>query len=57
MKFKDFKNTDEYRRAVILEAFDVNGIEFDSNYPEEKLEEMDVLKHEVCGGWLSVVLK
>lgn len=44
MKYKDFKNTETYLFADVLEVYLKGSIfEFDFDYPEEKLDEMEVV--------------
>lgn len=55
MTFKEFKNTEEYRFADILEVC-VDGIEVDDNYSEKELEKMNVVHFSCKSGWVSVDL-
>ena len=58
IKYKDFKQTDEYGMANVVEVFsEETGIEFDEDFPEEKLEEMVVVETYCHSGFLSIILK
>lgn len=58
MKFKDFKKTNDYLTANVLEVYSAEtGEEFDDNIPEEKFDDMEVVEYSYCSGWLSVTLK
>lgn len=58
MKFKDFKKTNDYLTANVLEVYLAKtGVEFDADFPESELEEMTVVDYSCCSGWLSVTLK
>ena len=58
MKFKDFKKTNDYLTANVLEVYSAKtGVEFDDDFPESELEEMTVVDYSYCSGWLSVTLK
>lgn len=58
MTFKEFKNTEIYRFADVLEVYSSEtGIEFDDDFPEEELEKMEVVGFSTQSGWLTVVLK
>ena len=59
MKYKDFKNTEIYNNADILEVYSENtGFEFDFDFPEEELDEMEVVNFVVDdSGYVSVTLK
>lgn len=57
MKFKEFKETMEYKTADVLEVFsEKTGVEFDIDFPEEELDEMEVASA-YGSGWVSVTLK
>lgn len=58
MKYKDFKNTEEYRFADVLEVYSKKtGFEFDFDFPEEELDEMEVVNFLVDNsGYVSVTL-
>lgn len=57
MKFKEFKETTEYKTADVLDLFsEETGVEFDVNFPEEKLDKMEV-ESAYGDGWITVVLK
>ena len=56
--YKDFKETDIYRNAVVVELFSSKtGIEFNDDFPEEKLDEMIVDDYSILGGWITLNLK
>lgn len=56
--YKDFKETDIYRNAVVVELFSSKtGIEFNDDFPEEKLDEMIVDSYSILGGWITLNLK
>lgn len=58
MTFKEYKNTEDYKKAIMLDVYSIEtGYEFDENFPEEKLDEMEVVKIEWFGEWLHVTLK
>ncbi len=59
MKYKDFKNTEEYRFADVLEVYsEKTGFEFDFDFPEEKLDEMEVVNLIAdVSGYVSVTLR
>lgn len=59
MKFKEYKNTDEYKMADVLELYsEKTGLEYDCNdYSDEELDELEVVRTSGCGTWLSVTLK
>lgn len=59
MKFKEYKNTDEYKMADVLELYsEKTGLEYDCNdYSDEELDELEVVRTSGCGAWLSVTLK
>ena len=58
MTYKEFKNSEEYRFADILEVYsEKTGCEFDFNFPEEELDKMEVVETSCDGGWVSVTLK
>ncbi len=58
IKYKDFKQTNEYGMSNVVEVFSAEtGIEFDDDFPESELEEMTVVDYSYCSGWLSVTLK
>ena len=57
MKYKDFKWTISGSPVSIVEVFDADlGLEFDPDYPEELLDEMEVVKYSRRGDWLTVEL-
>lgn len=56
--YKDFKETDIYRNALVVELFSSKtGIEFNDDFPEEKLDEMIVDDYSILGGWITLNLK
>lgn len=59
MKYKDFKLTDHYLSADILEVYsDKTGEEFPFTFPEAQLDEMEVVNLVVdSSGYVSVTLK
>jgi hypothetical protein len=58
MTYKEFKQTDEFKSADVLEVFDLaSQMEFAADFPESVLEKMEVDCWELRGGWLTVVLK
>ena len=59
MTYKEFKNTEIYLMADVLEVYLANSAyEFDFNFPEEELEKMEVVKFVSDGsGYVSVTLK
>lgn len=58
MTFKEFKNTETYQTANILDVYsEETRIEYPDDFPEEKLDEMDVTHYSSYGGWLSVTLQ
>lgn len=59
MKFKEYKNTDEYKMADVLEVYsEKTGLEYDvDDYSDEELDELEVVHTSGCGTWLSVTLK
>lgn len=58
MTFKEFKNTEEYRFADVLEVYSSEtGLEFNDDFPEEELDKMEIENFSVQSGWLSVTLK
>lgn len=58
MTFKEFKNTEEYLLAIVLEVYsDETGLEFDDDFPEKELEKMEVVSFSAQSGWLSVALQ
>lgn len=56
MTFKEFKNTDAYKSADILELVDKDGCEFEDAFPEDKLDAMNVVTFIAKSGWISIVL-
>ena len=59
MKLKEYKNTDEYKMADVLELYsEETGLEYDNDdYSDEELDELEVVHTSGCGTWLSVTLK
>ena len=58
MKYKEFKQTDEYNMADVVELFsEETGEEFDDSIPEEEFDDMYVVGTSCCGSWLSITLK
>lgn len=59
MTYKEFKNTETYLMADILEVYPENSIfEFDFNFPEKELDKMEVVNYVSDGyGYVSVTLK
>lgn len=58
IKYKDFKQTDEYGMANVVEVFSAEtGIEFEDDFPEEELDEMVVVETSCRSGFLSITLK
>lgn len=59
MKYKDFKNTETYRTADILEVYpEDSDFEFDFEFPEEKLDEMEIINIEIdYSGYVKVILR
>lgn len=58
MKYKDFRQTDEYNMANVVELFsEETGEEFDDDIPEEKFDDMLVVETSCRSGWLSITLK
>ena len=57
MLYKEFKKTEAYIMADVLEIYDSQtGEEFPADYPEDKLDEMQVKGYSMQSGWLSVDL-
>lgn len=57
MKYKAFKATMEYKAADIIELIsDETGYEFDDDFLEEILDEMEVVEIYNRGGWLTITL-
>lgn len=57
--YKDFKETEIYKSADVLEVYSAKtGMEFDFDFPEAELEEMEVVNF-VCdaSGYVSVTLR
>lgn len=56
MTYAEFKKSDIYKTADIVEIFDENGTEVNDNISEDELNEMEVVS--VYGsGLVSVILK
>lgn len=56
MTYAEFKRLDIYKTADVVEFFNEDGIEIDSNIPEEELNGMDVKAYFVKGGVLTLEL-
>ena len=59
MTYKEFKNTELYLAADVLEVYPEDSIfEFDFDFPEDELENMEVVGF-VCddSGYVSVTLR
>lgn len=57
--YKEFKKTEVYNSADVLEVYSAKtGMEFDFDFPEAELEEMEVVNF-VCdaSGYVSVTLR
>lgn len=59
MTYKEFKNTETYLTADVLEVYPENSIfEFDFNFPEKELDKMEVVNYASDGcGYVSVTLR
>lgn len=56
MTYAEFKRTEIYKTADVVEIFDEDGIEIDNNVPEEELDSMEVKAYFIKGGWLTLEL-
>lgn len=56
MTYAEFKRTEIYKTADVVEIFDEDGIEIDNNIPEEELDSMEVKAYFIKGGWLTLEL-
>lgn len=56
MTYAEFKRTEVYKTADVVEILDENGIEFDEKITEEELNGMDVKAYFSKRGLLSVEL-
>lgn len=56
MTYAEFKRTEVYKTADVVEILDENGIEFDDKITEEELNGMDVKAYFSKNGLLSVEL-
>ena len=56
MTYAEFKRTEIYKTADVVEIFDEDGIEIDNNTPEEELDSMEVKAYFIKGGWLTLEL-
>lgn len=56
MTYAEFKRTEIYKTADVVEIFDENGFEIDDKIPEEELNSMEVKAYFVKGGWLTLEL-
>lgn len=56
MTYAEFMESEEYKRADILDVFDSDGMEIDDDVPDEDIAESEVLEVETHGGWVSVVI-
>ena len=58
MTYKEFKNSEEYRFADVLEVYsEKTGLEFDFNFPKEELDKIEVFKTACGNNLVSVTLK
>lgn len=58
MTYENFKTTDIYRNADVLEVFsNKTGLEFEDDFPEAHLDAMEVMGFSIRGGWVSVTLQ
>ena len=56
MTYAEFKRTEIYKTADVVEILDENGTEFDNKITEEELNGMDVKAYFSKNGLLSVEL-
>lgn len=56
MTYAEFKRTEVYKTADVVEILDENGTEFDDKITEEELNGMDVKAYFSKNGLLSVEL-
>ena len=56
MTYAEFKRTDVYEIANVVELFNEQGFEIDDNIPEEILDSMAVNAYFFKSGWLTVEL-
>lgn len=56
MTYAEFKRTDIFKTADVVEIFNKNGVEIDDNTPEEELDGMDVKGYSIKSGWLTLDL-